>query len=303
MNLRTLDLNLLRVFAAIYAERNVSLAARREHLSQPAMSNALSRLRRSFDDVLFVKIGSRMEPTERASRLAQPVLEALALLEAHIENPGQFDPRRSARTFKLLMSDAGESAILPPLVKRAFESTATAVRFEAVKLPHEAYAAALQTGQADMAIGNLPFLKGGFERQPLFEDPYCVIAREGHPIQARRLTPTAFSEAQHVAIATGSADTLVDRHLARLRLRRSVRLQVSNYHVAADIVARSDLLATVPRMIATRARGVVTLPHPLNVAAAAVQMVWHSIAHADQGNRWLRGVLAGLETGPDLSLD
>jgi DNA-binding transcriptional LysR family regulator len=298
VNLRTLDLNLLRVFAAIYVERNVSLAARREHLSQPAMSNALSRLRRSFDDVLFVKIGSRMEPTERASQLAQPVLEALALLEAHIDNPGQFDPRHSARTFKLLMSDAGESAILPSLVKRAFESSDTVVRFEVVKLPHEAYATALQTGQADMAIGNLPFLKGGFERQALFDDPYCVIARDGHPLQGRRLNPSAFAQAQHVAIATGSADLLVDRHLARLRLQRSVRLQVSNYHVAADIVARSDLLATVPRMIASQAHGITILPHPLNVAAATVQMVWHAIADADPGNRWLRDMLSGLDTRP-----
>lgn len=157
VNLRTLDLNLLRVFAAIYVERNVSLAARREHLSQPAMSNALSRLRRSFDDVLFVKIGSRMEPTERASQLAQPVLEALALLEAHIDNPGQFDPRHSARTFKLLMSDAGESAILPSLVKRAFESSDTVVRFEVVKLHTRPTPRPFRPGRPTWPLAICPF--------------------------------------------------------------------------------------------------------------------------------------------------
>jgi len=299
MNLRTLDLNLLRVFAAIYVERNVSLAARREHLSQPAMSNALSRLRRSFDDALFVKVGNRMEPTERANQLARPVLEALALLEPHIEAPGGFDSQHSVRTFKLLMSDAGESALLPALVKRVSGSSAAAVRFEVVKLPHEAYAMALQTGQADLAIGNLPFLRGGFRHQALFDDPYCVIVREGHPLQGRRLTPATFARAQHVAIATGSADMLVDRHLTRLKLKRGVRLQVSNYHVAADIVSQSDLVATVPHRIAALAHGIATLPHPLKVPAAAVQVVWHSIADADSGNRWLRDVLTGLETGPD----
>ena len=298
MNLRTLDLNLLRAFAAIHLERNVSLAARRENLSQPAMSNALARLRRSFDDALFVKLGARMEPTARANQLIQPVMQALALLETGIEGPAHFDPQRDTRCFKLLMSDAGESAILPDLVQRVVDTSASAVRFEVVKLPHEAYAQALQSGQADVAIGHLPFLRAGFEREALFEDAYRVILREGHPLQGRRLSLAAFAAAQHVAIATGSADLTVERQLARHRLVRSVKLKVSHYHVAVDVVARSDLLATVPQLIAAQARGVIALPLPLNVKPVAVQLVWHTIASGDPGHRWLRGLLAQLKTRP-----
>jgi DNA-binding transcriptional LysR family regulator len=294
MNIRTLDLNLLRVFAAIHQERNVSLAARRESLSQPAMSNALARLRRSFDDALFVKIAGRMEPTALAQQLIEPVREALGILQAGLATRTRFDPRQTARHFKLLMSDAGESAILPALVRQVTESQALA-SFEVVKLPHEAYAQTLQSGGADLAIGNLPFLRKGFEQAALFEDPYCAILRRGHALDGRRLGLAAFAAAEHVAVATGSADTLVERQLAKHRLKRKVRLKVSHYHVAADVVARSDLVATVPRLVAPAGGDVVALPLPLKVPPAAVKMVWHAVADGDPGHQWLRGLLAGLD--------
>jgi DNA-binding transcriptional LysR family regulator len=294
MNIRTLDLNLLRVFAAIYSERNVSLAAQRESLSQPAMSNALARLRRSFDDALFVKTGGRMEPTAVARRLMPPVQEALALLTAGLSERARFDPTQSERTFKLLMSDAGESAVLPALVRKVSAMSALAA-FEVVKLPHEDYAAVLQNGGADLATGNLPFLRSGFERTPLFDDPYCVVLRRGHALEGRRLGLSAFAAAGHVAVSTGSADALVERQLAKHRLKRRVRLKVSHYHVAVDVVARSDLIATVPRMVAPAGDEITVHPLPLKVEPASVQMVWHAVAQGDPGHQWLRQLLSSLD--------
>lgn len=294
MNIRTLDLNLLRAFAAIYLERNVSAAARRENLSQPAMSNALTRLRRSFDDELFVKTPAGMEPTARARQLMQPISDSLNILRQGLGQAPVFDPRQASRSFKLLMSDAGESSILPALMRHIRDVSAQ-VSFEVVKLPHEAYAEALQTGAADLAIGNLPFLKAGFERAHLFDDPYSVILREGHPLLKRRLSLAAFTDAEHVAVATGKADALVDRQLSKNRQKRHIKLKVSHYHVAVDVVAGSDLIATVPQMIAAAAKGVTVQPLPMKVEAASVLMVWHTIMQQDPANQWLRNTVAKLD--------
>lgn len=290
MNIRTLDLNLLRAFSAIYLERNVSAAARRESLSQPAMSNALTRLRRSFDDELFIKTPQGMEPTALARQLIQPVNEALSILKNGIEKKQRFDPKTADRCFKLLMSDAGESSMLPSLMRRIGES-ATRVAFEVVKLSHDKYADALQAGTVDLAIGNLPFLKAGFERIHLFDDPYCVIVREGHPALRQPLSLQAFIGAPHVAVATGKADALVDQQLAKIRLKRSVKLTVSHYHVAVDVVAGSDLLATVPQAIASAAKGVAIRALPIKVASASVLMIWHSLVSQDAANQWLRNII------------
>jgi DNA-binding transcriptional LysR family regulator len=293
MNIRTLDLNLLRVFAAIYVERNVSAAARRENLSQPAMSNALMRLRRSFNDELFVKTPMGMEPTARARQLIQPISDALNILKQGLVQTQVFDPRTMPRHFKLLMSDAGESSILPALM-RHISSMSTKVSFEVLNLPHERYAEALQTGAADVAIGYLPFLKSGFERAHLFDDHYSVILRNGHPLLKRRLSMNAFIGAEHVAVSTGKADALVDKQLSKNRQKRHIKLKVSHYHVAVDIVAGSDLIATVPQMIAASAMGVSVQPLPFKVEPASVLMVWHSILQQDPTNQWLRRTVTQL---------
>ena len=294
MNIRTLDLNLLRTFSAIYLERNVSAAARRESLSQPAMSNALLRLRRSFGDDLFVKTPAGMEPTALAKQLIHPISEALTVLRQGLEKQQAFDPDKTARCFKILMSDAGESSILPSLMRNVSDAS-TQVSFEVVKLAHERYAEALQTGAADLAIGNLPFLKSGFERAQLFDDPYSVIMRVGHPLLKKRLTLSNFMAAGHVTVATGKADALVDKQLSKNRLKRTVKLNASHYHVAVDVVAGSDLLATVPQMIAAAAAGVIMQDHPMKIAPARVLMVWHSTMHQDSANQWLRTTLGSLD--------
>ncbi|MDM0021784.1 LysR family transcriptional regulator [Variovorax saccharolyticus] len=290
MNLRTLDLNLLRAFASIYVERNVSAAARREALSQPAMSNALNRLRRSFDDELFVKTPRGMEPTVLANQLIKPVNEALTILKNGLDQQQKFNPMTAVRCFRMLMSDAGESAMLPSLMRGASELSGQ-LTFEAVKMAHDKYAEALQSGAVDLAIGNLPFLNAGFERSHLFDDPYCIVAREDNPLLEDSLTLKSFLSASHIAVTTGKADALVDQHLSRKRLKRNIRLVVSNYHVAVDVVAGSDLLATVPQMIARSAKGVSMKALPMKIPRAAVLMVWHSVVHRDPASLWLRQTL------------
>ncbi len=293
MNIKTFDLNLLRVFAAIYAERNVSRAAGAAGLSQPAMSNALLRLRKACSDALFVRTAGGMEPTALAEELIGPVRQALAILQHTLEKPHGFDPRESERTFKILMSDAGETIVLPRLIAAVLRE-APQVRIEALRRPNEQYSQLLQSGEVDLAIGNLAFLKSGFYQQRLFGDPYCCLVRKRHPSIGRDFSLRQFLEAQHVSVATGNADDLVERALAKMRAKRKVILRVTHYHVAADVVERSNLIATVPRNAARNARGVQILPVPLKIPAAVVRQFWHRRAHKDPASQWLRGTLAGL---------
>lgn len=296
MNIRTFDLNLLRVFAAIYGDRNVSRAASTMGLSQPAMSNALLRLRSACSDVLFVRTTRGMEPTALAEELIGPVRQALAILQHSLEDRHGFRPKESERTFKILMSDAGESAVLPRLISAVLRE-APRVRIEAIHCANDRYAPALQGGEADLAIGNLSFLRAGFYQQRLFGDPYCCIARKRHPSIKSDLSLPQFLQAQHVSIATGNADELVEQALARRRTRRTVFLRVTHYHVAVDIVRGTNLIATVPRNAAHSAPGIQVLAVPFKMPVADVRQFWHRRAHQDPANQWLRGLLSTLEFG------
>lgn len=293
MNIKTFDLNLLRVFDAIYVERNVSRAASVAGLSQPAMSNALLRLRKACSDALFVRTTGGMEPTALADELIGPVRQALAILQQSLERPNGFEPKASERTCKILLSDAGEGIVLPRLISAVLRE-APHVRIEALRRPNDQYQQLLQSGEADLAIGNLAFLKSGFYQQRLFGDPYCCLARKRHPFIGPGFPLQAFLTAQHVAVATGNADDLVERALSKMRAKRDVILRVTHYHVAADVVERSNLVVTVPRNAARNARGVQILPVPLSIPAADVRQFWHRRAHKDPANQWLRGTLAKL---------
>lgn len=293
MNINTFDLNLLRVFAAIYAERNVSRAASAAGLSQPAMSNALLRLRKACSDTLFVRTTGGMEPTALAEELIGPVRQALTILRHSLEMPHGFDLRASERTFKILMSDSGEAIVLPLLISAVLRE-APHIRIEALRRPNEQYSQLLQSGEADLAIGNLTFLKSGFYQQRLFGDPYCCLVRKRHPSIGHDLSLQQFLEAQHVSVATGHADDLVERALSKMRVKRKVILRVTNHHVAADVVKQSNLIVTVPRNAARNAGGVKVLPVPLKIPAADVRQFWHRRAHKDPANQWMRGMLAGL---------
>src|SRR5215470_9573796 len=165
MNVQDVDLNLLRVFDAVLHESGVTPAAARLGLTQPAVSNALARLRKIFGDALFVR------------ELAEPVRQALALLESALAHGPGFDPRTSSRAFRFYMSDLGQIEFLPPLVERV-RRLAPAVRLEAVAL--------------DLAVGFLPGLGPPVRRLPLFRDPYVCLMRADHPVLAKKFNRKAF---------------------------------------------------------------------------------------------------------------
>ncbi len=293
MNIKNFDLNLLRVFVAIYTARSVSQAALQVGLTQAAMSNALRRLRDQCDDPLFVRSNGAMEPTALATALAPPVQEALNAIERSLTSSIGFDPSTSSRTFRLLTSDVGERVILPKLMS-ALKKAAPDIRIEAIRQPQVEYAQALRAGDIDLAIGNIAFLQRGFYQQLLFEDRYLCIARKGHPNVTDELTLDAYLAEDHVVSLAGSTDSLVEDALAALRLRRHIKLKVTHYYGASAIVAESDLIATVPENAVAGMHTLQKLPLPFAIPGARVRQFWHRRAHKDPANRWLRTLIAGL---------
>ena len=294
MNVATLDLNLLRVFDAVLRSRSVTQAAGHLELTQPAVSNALARLRQAFGDALFVRSPQGMEPTPFARELAEPVRQALALLESALAHGAGFDPATSGRAFRFYMSDLGQTEFLPPLVERLRRS-APGVRLEAVALELEGIGDALAAGSLDIAVGFLPGLGPPLLRKPLFRDPYVCLLRADHPVQA--LTRKRFAEASHALVSYRGGHHVVEEAIERAGLARRVVLRVPHFTVVPMVLERTDLILTLPARVARvfeRGGKFKSLPSPLPIPPADVAMHWHERFDADPGNRWLREQIAEL---------
>jgi DNA-binding transcriptional LysR family regulator len=288
MNVRDVDLNLLRVFDAVLREGGVTPAAATLGLTQPAVSNALARLRKVFGDALFVRTPAGMEATPFARELAEPVRQALALLESALAHGPGFDPASATRAFRFYMSDVGQVEFLPPLVERV-QREAPGVRLEAVALDVDDIGAALAAGALDLAIGFLPGLGPPVRRRTLFRDPYACLMRADHPIET--LTRKRFVEASHALVTYRGGHRVIEEALERAGLLRRIALRVPHFTVVPMVLERTDLILTLPARVAKvferRAR-LKALPPPLAIAPAEVAVHWHERFEADPGNRWLR---------------
>jgi DNA-binding transcriptional LysR family regulator len=294
VNVLDVDLNLLRVFDAVLAERGVTPAAVRLGLTQPAVSNALARLRGVFGDALFVRTPAGMDATPFARELAEPVRQALALLDSALAHGPGFDPASSTRAFRFYMSDLGQIEFLPPLVERAHRA-APGVRFEAVALDVEDVDSALAAGTLDLAVGFLPGLGPPVRRRRLFRDPYVCLMRKDHPIQA--LTKKKFVEASHALVSYRGGHHVIEEALERAGLARRIALRVPHFTVVPMVLEKSDLILTLPARVARvfeRRGHFKSLPPPVPIPPADVAVHWHERFEADPGNRWLRELVIEL---------
>jgi DNA-binding transcriptional LysR family regulator len=288
MNVQDIDLNLLRVFDAVLRERGVTPAAAGLGLTQPAVSNALSRLRSVLGDPLFVRTATGMDATPFARELAEPVRQALALLESALAHGPGFDPSSATRAFRFYMSDLGQIEFLPPLIERV-QREAPGVRLEAVALEVEDISAALAAGSLDLAVGFLPGLGAPVRRRPLFRDPYLCLMRADHPITS--LTKKKFAEASHALVSYRGGHRVIEEALERAGLARKIALRVPHFTVVPMVLERTDLILTLPARVAhvfERHGKLKALPPPVPIPPAEVAVHWHDCFEADQGNRWLR---------------
>jgi len=302
MHIKDIDLNLLRVFDAVYRTGKVSRAAEMLELTQPAVSQGLTRLRLLLQDALFTRAGGGVRPTPRAERLAPAVRSALFTLEQALNEAAQFDPLRSNKTFRIHMSDIGEGRFLPELMV-ALRERAPGVRIETLPLPAAGIADALDSGQIDFAFGFLPTVKDTQHVQ-LLKDRYIVMLRAGHPFAtaARRRKGQGLLDAlQQLEFVAGRTHSDTLRILQLLKLEDRVRLTAEHFMVLPGIVRATDLAVVMPRNIAqgfAAGGGYALIEPPFPLRDFTVALHWSRRFENDPANRWLRQTLMELFSRP-----
>jgi DNA-binding transcriptional LysR family regulator len=296
-DLRNVDLNLLHVFDVIYRTRNTTRAAEALHLTQPAVSNALRRLRVLFEDVLFVKTASGMQPTPRADGIAVLLEEGFASLRLAIQAGQPFDPRTATRVFHLYVSDIGQMVFVPSLAAH-LSKVAPGIRLITMNVPLDAAQQMMKLGQIDLAVGMLSGLHGDFIQQRLFHETYAVLVRKKHPVIGARISAEQFFAAQHVTYTpTVGSHARFEAELDALAIKqgapRKLALQLAHSSGIYKIIASTDFIACVPSRVADAMsdRSVRALPLPFETTPLDISQLWHERCHRDEGHQWLRSLI------------
>jgi len=295
MELRDIDLNLLLVFDRMLTEKRVSAVAESLGLSQPAISNALARLRKLLGDDLFLRTAQGMVPTPFALHLAEPVAPAMGTLHGALNRPTRFDPASSTRSFTLATTDVGEVSFVPILMQ-ALLAVAPGVSVNMVRNSANHLRETMEAGEVDLAVGLLPQLKAGiFQRLLLRERYVCIFSAKLALAAKSTLTLKDFCAAEHLLVkSAGTGHGHVDELMAARAIARRIRLTVPHYLTLGHILGATPLIATVPERLALRIAepfDLVWRPHPVELPQISINMFWHTRYHRDPGNRWLRDLL------------
>jgi DNA-binding transcriptional LysR family regulator len=289
------DPKLLQFFDVLYRTRHVTRAAEQLGQSQPTVSIWLARLREQLRDPLFVRTPAGMQPTPRADALigqAREILEALRRLSAW---EADFVPATAQRRLRICMTDASHVTLLPRLLAHV-RAVAPQVRLEAARIDGNT-AQALESGEADLAVGYAPWLESGIYQQTLYPQDWVCLANPAHPRIGKALELDTYMAEAHISVAAGTGYQLLEGALSTRRLRRRVLLELPGFLGLAPIVSTTDLIVTLPRHIGetlAHMGSLRVLPCPFEVPPFDVKQHWHARYHQDAGNRWLRGVMASL---------
>ena len=289
-----MDMRLLAVFDEVYKTRSVTRAAENLDLPQTSVSLALARMRRQFNDPLFVRTAEGMVPTPHAADLLGPLRQALELLRLATRQQVVFDAGSSSRHFRICMTDVSHLEFLPRLIHRVAQ-VAPSIHIEVLRIGPDTRRL-LENGDADLAVGYMPELEAGFYQQQLFEQGFSCVVRNDHPHVGKRMTLTLFKREKHVAItAPGTGHDLLQQQLKRLGVERRLALSLPTLPGLGNLLAQSDLVATVPERVAqmlVSIAAVRVLAPPFELPAFAIKQHWHERFHLDPANRWLRSMIA-----------
>ena len=305
---RQLDLNLLRVFDEVMTERSLTRAANKLSLTQPAVSNALQRLREALGDDLMKRSGQEMSPTPRALALWPAVRDALGQLEGALV-PGQFVPAQASNTFILAMADATAAKLMPGLLA-AMDQTAPGVSIRVVPLTTRDPRRLLEDETLDLAIGYFPAtmadltarIQSGaavaFSHERLYSGEYVCVMRSDHPLATESLTLANYCAARHLLVSfSGRPFGFVDEALAAIGQKRRIVLTVNQFFTAGKLVAGSNLLTVLPRHF-VNATGIadqlVLRELPFAMPLVHVDALWHHRVHRLTAHQWLRKTLVAL---------
>jgi DNA-binding transcriptional LysR family regulator len=287
------DLNLLPIAIALYDELNVSRAAQRLGMSQPAVSMALRKLRATFNDPLFIRAPNGIAPTPRAHALVEVARPLVTQLHEGLLAEDRFDPAVSTRPFTFALSDVGEMVFLPKLLER-LRSRAPNASIRSVSMPPDELADGLESADVDLAIGYFPDLRRqSFFQQRLFTHHFACLLRAKHPMRRQRLSLDAFLAAEHAVVhAGGRSQEIFERFLERKRLRRTIVLATPHFLSLPMIIARSNVITTVPHALAlyfARLSPELAIAQPpFAIAGFDLKQHWHRKYHHDARSRWLR---------------
>lgn len=290
-DLSTLDLNLLRVFDAVARERHVTRAAQRLNLSQPAVSNALNRLRQALNDELFLRRPGGVEPTELALALAAPVAEVLDRLRETLSVHAPFDPATAERVFPIAMSEYAEFVLAPPLLAmlareapRCLLAIRHADRTNAQDL--------LERGEAQLAVAVLPEPPALYTRVRMLPEEFLTVMRADHPLAEGELTMARFASVPHLLHSpNGSRDGALDRPMAEAGHPRRLGAVVAHLGAVPAILQRTEMIITLSARLAhalARLDGLVVRKPPVEIHHTRLSLIFHRRFEADPGHAWLR---------------
>lgn len=293
MNIKEFDLNLLVMLDALLRERSVTRAAEAMDITQPAMSNALKRLRRLLDDPILVRTAGGMQPTARAEQLQRPVRNALAQVETVIAPSQDFDPATAERLFTLLITDYAASVLMPHVVS-TLEAEAPHIALNILSAAGDAVGQ-IERGEADFLVNQVGRLPANFRYQRLWHDRLACLIRRDHPALLEaggKLTLEAFLAQRHILITqTGLGLSDLDEALADRGLTRQISVLTRHYQLPRQLVAESNMIAALPARIAryqARHLGLAVLEPPLDLADFEIGIAWGALDHHDPAHRWLR---------------
>ena len=284
-----LDLNLIRVFVAIYETRSVTQAAERLDVTQPTISYGLAKMREVYADRLFSRGAAGLLPTGLAEQLFERFRDALATVESTLEQQRLFDPALSTRRFRLAMSDIGVLYFVPPLLRR-FQESAPRIEIDIMQIA-ESVGEDLAAGRIDLAIGHIPALSPQIRSALLFREHYVCLMSSAHPSIGDTMSLKEFAAARHVMVSSPrTGHFLVDEALAQRGVNRNIVARVPQFTVLPPLLSQSDLLVLLPSRVAelyVSQGGLKALALPVELPDFQVQAYWHVRHEYGAANRWL----------------
>lgn len=287
-DLRRVDLNLLVILDALLSEQHVTRAAERLHLSQPAVSHALGRLRDLLGDPLLVRQGGGLVATARALELAAPLADALVQVQSLLA-PNRFDPASARRTFRLAMSDYGAALLLPGLV-RALREQAPGIDLAITHASREGMQEGVLSGEIDLAAGVFPDLPAELRSTPLFEEHYaCLVDRDSLPADGGLDLPTYLARPHVLLEMRGSGTPEIERALTAIRERRHVAISLPHWGIAPQLIQGTDLILTVSSqgLLNIDSRRLLVVPPPFHIPSFGFVLAWHKRRAGDGALQWL----------------
>lgn len=286
MSLNKIDLNLFVIFEAIYSHKSITQTANVLHVTQPAVSNSLTRLRRMFDDPLFIRTPQGMTPTPYARTLIDPIRKSLNTLDDCILAKLQFEPSTIERVIRLHAIEPVEIVLLPRLIK-VLSAQAPNAHIEMTFLNRREVPVALENGDLQVAIDSTILNHSQLMNQPLQSDPYVCVMRPDHPLAHQKLNLEEFLAVKHVHVSSrlkGSGH--IDLALKAIAQKREIALRLQHYSGLASILLETDYVASVPMSLAEK-WPLTSKPLPFEAPSLDMHIYWHKSANADPATQWL----------------